>query len=105
MAGRPRLPIGTFGEIKMNQVAPVRFRAYTRFRDWDGETRQVTATAASKGAAKAALKIQLQTRMRIGGSGDSLTADSPFTELADAWIEDVQRDVDRSDESRACPSS
>lgn len=97
MAGRPRLPIGTFGEIKTNQVGPGRFRAYTRFRDWDGETRQVTATAGSRGAAKAALKIQLQTRMRVGDNGDGLTADSPFTELADAWMEDVRRDVDRSD--------
>ena len=97
MAGRPRLPIGTFGEIKTRQVAPGRFRAFTRFRDWDGETRQVTATAGSRGGAKAALKIQLQTRIRIGGSSDSLTADSSFTELAKAWIDDVQRDVDRSD--------
>lgn len=37
-AGRPRLPIGTYGEIKMNQVAPGRFMACTRFRDWDSET-------------------------------------------------------------------
>ncbi|MDF0513905.1 hypothetical protein PX701_09770 [Agromyces sp. H3Y2-19a] len=38
--GRPaRLPIGTFGDVKTNQVGPGRFRAYARFRDWDGETR------------------------------------------------------------------
>lgn len=96
MAGRPRLPIGTFGDVKTNQVGPGRFRAYTRFRDWDGETRQVSATGASRGAAKSALKERLATRMRLG-DGDTLTADSPFTKLADAWIEDVRRDVDRSD--------
>lgn len=96
MVGRPRLPIGTFGDITTNQVGPGRVRAYARFRDWDGETRQVSATAASRGAAKSALKVQLATRMRLGDP-DTLTADSPFTKLADAWIEDVRRDVDRSD--------
>lgn len=96
MAGRPRLPIGTFGDIKTNQVAPGRYRAYARFRDWDGETRQVSATGASRGAAQSALKVQLATRMRLG-DGDALTPDSPFTKLADAWIEDVRRDIDRSD--------
>lgn len=96
MAGRPRLPIGAFGDVKTNQVGPGRFRAYARFRDWDGETRQVSATGASRGAAKSALKERLATRMRLGG-GDTLTGDSPFTKLADAWIEDVRRDVDRSD--------
>lgn len=99
MVGRTRLPIGTFGDVKTNQVGPGRFRAYARFRDWDGETRQVLATAASRGAAKSALKVQLATRMRLG-DGDTLTADSPFTKLADAWIEDVRRDVDRSDARR-----
>lgn len=41
MAGRPRLPIGTFGEIRTTEVGPGRFRSMTRFRDWDGQTRQV----------------------------------------------------------------
>jgi integrase len=97
MAGRPRLPIGTFGEIKTNQVASGRFRAWTRFRDWDGQTRQVTATGRSRNAAAAALKVELAARMRTGGAADSLTADSPFAALAEAWLEDLRLDVDRSD--------
>jgi len=66
MAGRPRLPISTFGSIKTAEVGPGRFRAWTRFRDWDGETRQVTATGSSRSAAKTALKVDLAARMSIG---------------------------------------
>lgn len=97
MAGRPRLPIGTFGEITATKVAPGRFRASTRFRDWDGQTRQVTATGASANAAKSALREALAGRMRTGGVGDGLTADSPFSELADAWLDDLRVDPSRSD--------
>ncbi|GAA1812377.1 hypothetical protein [Agromyces neolithicus] len=41
MAGRPRLAIGTYGSIQTTESARGRFRALTRFRDWDGQTRQV----------------------------------------------------------------
>lgn len=97
MAGRPRLPIGTFGEIKTNQVGPGRFRAYTRFRDWDGQTRQVTASGSSRSAAKTALKVELAGRMRVGDAGESVRADSPFSVLAEAWLDDLRLDADRSD--------
>ncbi|WP_194396400.1 tyrosine-type recombinase/integrase [Microbacterium atlanticum] len=97
MAGRPRLPIGTFGEITATKVAPGRFRASTRFRDWDGQTRQVTASGSSANAAKNALKDALAGRMRIGGTGDGLTADSSFAELANAWLDDLRVDPSRSD--------
>jgi len=100
MAGRPRLPISTFGTIKTTEVGPGRFRAVTRFRDWDGQSRQVTATGSSRNAAKIALKIELATRMRVGDAGDALNADSPFTMLADAWLEDLMLDVDRADSTK-----
>jgi integrase len=100
MAGRPRLPISTFGIIKTTEVGPGRFRAVTRFRDWDGQSRQVTATGSSRNAAKIALKIELATRMRVGDAGDALNADSPFTMLADAWLEDLMLDVDRADSTK-----
>lgn len=97
MAGRPRLPIGTFGEITATQVAAGRYRAATRFRDWDGQTRQVTASGSSANAAKNALKKVLAGRMRVGGAGDGLTPDSPFSDLADAWLDDLRVDPSRSD--------
>ncbi len=100
MAGRPRLPVSTFGAIKTAQVGPGRFRAWTRFRDWDGHTRQVTATASSRGAAASALKVDLAQRMHTGDTTDSLNAGSPFSLLAEAWLEDLYLDVDRADSTK-----
>jgi hypothetical protein len=48
------------------------------------------------GAAETALKVEFAGRMRTGGADDSLNADSPFSELADAWLEDLLLDVDRA---------
>ncbi|TFC74582.1 site-specific integrase [Cryobacterium sp. TMS1-20-1] len=96
MAGRPRLPISTFGAITTQQVSLGIFRSVTRFRDWDGQTRKVTATGSSRNDAQAALKSDLAARLRAGGSGDLLTASSPFLLLAAAWMEDVMLDVDRT---------
>ena len=74
MAGRPRLPIGTFGEITTREVAPGRYRAATRFRDEDGQTRQIVATGGSRNAAKTELKQRLAERQRIGDASDSIDA-------------------------------
>lgn len=99
MAGRPRLPVSTFGTIKTAKVGPGRYRAYTRFRDWDGETRQVSATGTSANEAVAALKVELVGR-NVGGAGDSLNADSSFEALSAAWVEDLLMDVDRADSTK-----
>ncbi len=96
MAGRPRLPINTFGAIKTTEVGAGRFRATARFRDWDGQSRQVTATGSSRNAAETALKVELAARMRVGSVGDSVNAGSPFRMLAEAWLEDLMLDVDRA---------
>lgn len=100
MAGRPRLPIGTFGEITVRQVGSNRYRASTRFRDWDGRTRQVSATADGRAAARTELKVRIAERMRRGDTDDRLTQDSLFSALAEAWRDDLFLDVDRSDETK-----
>lgn len=97
MSGRPRLEIGTFGDIAVSTLAPQRVRACTRYRDWDGRTRQVTATGCSASAAKAALKSKLAQRQRAGDYADRLSPDSSFTDLADAWLEELRRDPERSE--------
>ena len=81
MAGRPRLPVSTFGSITTVKVGPDRYRATARFRDWDGQTRKVTSMGSSRSAAEAALKIELAARTRVSDGSDSLTADSPFEML------------------------
>ena len=100
MAGRPRLPVSTFGSITTTKVAPDRYRATTRFRDWDGQTRKVTSMGPSRSAAEAALKVDLAARTRVSDGSDSLTADSPFERLAAAWVEDLLLDVDRADSTK-----
>ncbi|WP_448809907.1 tyrosine-type recombinase/integrase [Agromyces bauzanensis] len=100
MAGRPRLAIGTYGTIQATEVTKGRFRAMTRFRDWDGRTRQVAATGASRNAAITALKQHLQERMRHAGTQATLTPDSKFIDLADAWLGDLRLDVDRAESTK-----
>jgi integrase len=100
MAGRPRQPVGTFGSIATTEYAPGRFRATTRFRDWDGHSRKVTATARSRRGAETALKLELANRMKVGGGENGVRADSSFTELATAWVEDLRMDVDRSESTK-----
>lgn len=97
MAGRPRTAIGTFGEITIREIAPGKFRATTRFRDWDGKTRQVSATAGSRSAASSGVKQRISQRQHPGAADGYLSADSSFRDLADAWREDLIMDADRSD--------
>ncbi|WP_232819032.1 hypothetical protein [Homoserinimonas sp. OAct 916] len=100
MAGRPRLPIGTFGSIRTVAVGAGRFRAPTRFRDRDGQARQVTATGSSRNQAVTALKVDLAEQMRAGDTTDAVNAGSPFVLLAEAWLEDLRLDVDGAESTK-----
>ena len=73
----------------------------TRFRDWDSQAWNVTATSSSRNAAQAAFKADLAARLRGGDVGDSLYAGSPFSLLAAAWMEDVMNVVDGSQGTNA----
>ncbi|PZF85159.1 tyrosine-type recombinase/integrase [Jiangella anatolica] len=86
---RPRLPIGTFGEITTRKTSRGRFEARTRYRDWDGKTRIVQATADTVRAAERALKVKLSERSLFQGSFTALTPDSGFPALVEYWLEDL----------------
>ena len=86
---RPRLPIGTFGEITTRKTARGRFESRTRYRDWDGKTRIVQATADTERAAQRALKVKLSERSLFQGSFTALTPDSRFAALVEYWLEDL----------------
>jgi hypothetical protein len=66
--GRPRTPIGTFGEITIVDLGD-RYRATARFRDFDGRLRRVMATASSRRGAQARLKEKLVDRAGYGDGG------------------------------------
>ena len=90
--GRPRTVLGTFGEIAVNDIGG-RYRAITRHRDLDGRLRKVTATATSRKGAEALLKGRLLDRTGYG-SGGVLSLASPFPDLADLWLADLElRDI------------
>lgn len=87
--GRPRLPIGTYGQIGFRTEARGRVSARTRYRDWDGRARLVQATGSSKAAAERALKKKLVERSLFQPASGTLGPDSPFPELVDYWLEDL----------------
>lgn len=58
---RPRNPIGTHGVIKIDEIAPGKVRARTRYRFSDGKLRQVERFGSSKSKAEHALKTALTT--------------------------------------------
>jgi integrase len=89
--GRPPLPIGTAGRIKVYPAGGV-FRARARFRDYDGVTRHVERVGRSKTGAENSLREALRDRGRTARDGD-VTAESTVGAVAVLWL----RDLDESD--------
>lgn len=89
MSGRPRTEIGTYGEINLTRLGARRYRALTRYRDVDGRLRKVSATGPRARAATSLLKRRLADR-RGYGSGGLLTLSSPFADLAELWLRDLE---------------
>ena len=88
--GRPRLGIGTYGKITRTQIDDGRWAARTRFRDYDGVTRQVKAHGSTGAKAEAALKDMLTRRSHSAGGG-GLTTDSLVGKLLDCWLADIRQ--------------
>jgi len=97
MRGRPKLPIGTHGAVQTIFVGPS-WRARCKFRDTDGETRQVSAFAKSKGGAQLALQEKLKTRGRVG-SGE-ITKDTTIEELSALWMATLTQSAGTIDQYR-----
>ncbi|HEY8720762.1 site-specific integrase [Pengzhenrongella sp.] len=92
MSGRPRTSIGTFGEIRVVDLGG-RYCAETRYRDLDGRLRKVRATALSARAVRSLVKDRLAARVGYG-SGGLLSLSSPFSDLAELWLDDLtSRDI------------
>jgi integrase len=91
--GRPANPLGTFGSITITRYGDG-YRARCRYRDYDGVTRPVERHARSKAAAERKLKQALRDRVHVGGVA-TLSAESRFAELAEAWYAEIAR-ADRS---------
>jgi hypothetical protein len=61
---RPRLAVGTFGDVGFSTSPSGRVIARASYRDWDGKSRLVQASGESQRAAELALKAKLSDRDR-----------------------------------------
>jgi hypothetical protein len=87
---RPRTPIGTFGEVILRRTGGGEVEARTRYRDYDGGLRLVSARGTSPAEATRALKAKLAERIAVSPLDTPLTADSSFfTDLVEYWLADL----------------
>lgn len=98
--GRPRTPIGTFGDITYVKAAGGRVRARTRYRDDDGQLRRVSATGASNKEAERNLKQVLAQRPSHVATGE-LTGDTSFANLVEVWLDDLDLEGKLAPSTRA----
>lgn len=84
--GRPATPPGTWGEIKVRELAKKKFQADTRFRKFNGDVVRVRATGTSKTAATNAVKERCAALLGVKNSAQ-LSTTSKVSELMDHWLE------------------
>jgi integrase len=95
--GRPPLPLGTPGAVRTYRT-PVGWRARTKYRDFDGVTREVERVGRTEGAAKRALAEAIRDRVYASGT-DEIKPDSRIAVVAEAWIEGIKRQADEGERS------
>ena len=90
---RPPLPMGTHGSIKVARRDGVSgsYVAKCRFRDYDGVTRLLERSGATKAAASRA--IQDEIRSRIGTAAAPLRPDHTFERAAEIWLAKLDAQV------------
>lgn len=98
---RPRTPIGTFGEIEFKKLANGTVRARTRFRDHDGQLRRIEASGDTRTRAEHRLTEKLAARNGYSTGFGELTPDSPFSQLVDVWLEDLDLEEELAESTRA----
>jgi len=92
---RPPLPVGTWGKIRRTELPSGRWQAATRFRDYDGKTREVTAQGGSGAAAERSLVIGLSNRAYQADA--DITGDTRIRQLAELWLEEIEGEGGRED--------
>jgi integrase len=91
--GRPGLALGTAGTVRTYRTA-AGWKAKTRYRDYDGEVRDVERWGKTRGAAEQSLRVALRDRSRSEGDGE-ITAETRVRDLAEVWFRFLS-DQDRS---------
>lgn len=101
MAGRPPLPIGTWGKITRTEIAPGLWEARAKYRDFDGRTRRVKRHAPGKTGAPAerALLAAMRDRSTPADTDAEITRDTTLEQLSAVWL------TKRTAEEKLTPST
>lgn len=101
---RPRLPLGTWGEIRSYAAArdddgkPTAYRAIAKYRDFDGRSRTVERWGKSDTAARNNLRTALKDRAALAWQGE-LSAASYFRDALTLWLERFEELVRKEERS------
>lgn len=95
--GRPPLPVGTAGEVR---VYPVRdgVRARCLVRDYDGKIRELERSGPSAAKAKARLREAVRDRHRVEADAE-ITSETKLAEVVRIWLVDLRAEVAAGEKS------
>jgi hypothetical protein len=91
--GRPGLALGTSGAVQTYRT-PACWRARTRYRDYDGQIREIQRHGKTRGAAEQSLRVALRDRSRSEGDAE-VTPETRVRALAEMWFRHLS-EQDRS---------
>jgi integrase len=94
MRGRPSLPLGKHGDIWTRREGKT-YTAYCYYRDTDGVTRRVKASAPK--AEQARIRLQERLASRSYSASGELSPDSTVAQLAETWIKQIVVSPDGSE--------
>ncbi|MFI0484858.1 tyrosine recombinase XerC [Actinomadura sp. 9N215] len=86
--GRPPLPVGTAGKIRFQKLAPRRVRARVKYRDHDGEVREINRCGETQAAAERKLKEAIRDRGGPPADGE-ITAETRLRDAAKLWQAEI----------------
>lgn len=86
VAGRPATAQGTHGTVSITGLESGKFRAFARYRRWDGRLSTVTATGPTEPAARRLLEERIVIQLQMERALKGVDAASPFGDVADAWL-------------------
>lgn len=92
--GRPPLPVGTWGKVRLYKLGADTWRAVANYKDHDGVTRPVERVGPTKSSASNRLLEALRDRARRSTDGE-IKADTEMSAAAALWL----ASVDKSDKA------
>lgn len=82
--GRPPLPVGTAGEVRVYPVGGG-FRARCKVRDYDGKVRYLERSGSTVLKAKARLREAVRDRYRVGAEAE-ITSETKLADAVGVWL-------------------